>query len=57
MQIAAHLIGDHEGSNRLNLAGNKPPVIWSAVLRLPETHRTVFLLRFAEDLASAGSRP
>ena len=57
MQIAANLIGGHEGSYRLNFGREQATVIWSAVGSLSETHRTVFLLRFAEDLASARSRP
>jgi hypothetical protein len=57
MQIAANIIGDHEGSNRLNFGREQATVIWSVAGRLSETHRTVFLLRFAEDLASARSRP
>jgi hypothetical protein len=54
MQIAANLIGDHR--NHLNFGRQPPTVILSAVGRLSETHRTLFLLRFAEDLASARSR-
>lgn len=43
MQIAANLIGGHEGGNRLNFGREQATVIWSAVGRLSETHRTVFL--------------
>ena len=39
MQIAANLIGDHEGSNRLNFGREQATVIWSAGGRLSETHR------------------
>ena len=42
MQIAANLIGGHEGSNRLNFGQEQATVIWSAVGRLSETHRTGF---------------
>ena len=42
MQIAANLIGDHEGSNRLNFGWEQATVNWSAVGRLSETHRTAF---------------
>src|SRR5690349_331519 len=80
MQIAANLIRDHEGSNRLKfwrrtlrngadlvdlgdwvpdhhrspealaLAREQVAAVWSAVARLPERQRTVFLLRFVEDM-------
>ena len=80
MQIAANLIRDHEGSNRLKfwkrtlgagvdpadlgncvadphqspearaLAREQVQAIWRAVGRLSERQRTVFLLRFVEDL-------
>lgn len=80
MQIAANLIRDHEGSNRLKfwrrivgggvdvgeignwvpdqqrspearvLAREQVEAIWSAVASLSERQRTVFLLRFVEDL-------
>jgi len=79
MQIAANLIRDHEGSNRLKfwrrmlggvdvgeignwipdqqcspearvLAREQVQAIWSAVASLSERQRTVFLLRFVEDL-------
>ena len=79
MQIAANLIRDHEGSNRLKfwrrilggvdvgeignwvsdqqrspearvLARERVEAIWSVVTSLSERQRTVFLLRFVEDL-------
>ena len=80
MQIAANLIRDHEGSNRLKfwrrisgggvdvgeignwvsdqqrspearvLAREQVEAIWSAVASLSGRQRTVFLLRFVEDL-------
>ena len=80
MQIAANLVRDHEGSNRLKfwrrmlrdsidvalveywipdqrmspeaLASAKEQIqaIWKAASKLPERQRTVFLLRFVEDM-------
>lgn len=80
MQIAANLIRDHEGSNRLKfwrrtlssgadlaeigewvpererspeallLAREQVEAVWSAVASLSERQRTVFLLRFVEDM-------
>lgn len=80
MQIAANLIRDHEGSNRLKfwrrmlgggvdvgeignwvsdqqrspearvLAREQVEAIWGAVARLSQRQRSVFLLRFVEDL-------
>ena len=40
MQIAANLTGDHQGRNRLNFGREQATVIWSAVGRLSEMHRT-----------------
>ncbi len=80
MQIAANLVRDHEGSNRLKfwrrsldtspdlddvrnslpdrqrspeavaLAREHLEAVWKAVARLSERQRTVFLLRFVEDM-------
>jgi RNA polymerase sigma-70 factor (ECF subfamily) len=80
MQIAANLVRDHEGSNRLKfwrrslntgvelaeigdlvadqrgspeamaIAREHVAAIWNAVGKLSERQRTVFLLRFVEDM-------
>ena len=80
MQIAANLVRDHRGSNRLKfwrrtvdtgvdvgalsdwipdqhgspeamaLAREQVEAVWSAVADLSERQRTVFLLRFVEDM-------
>lgn len=51
LHVAGHTIADHARSPEAQaLINEKVAAIWSAAERLPQKQRTVFLLRFVEDM-------